>query len=118
MDSPDLLTRDQLSTIENFKVAPSPEELLIGKDLRGDIMNLLNEIEKRLRSEVELTCIKAIKTVFERVDELDFLNKRAILVYVREISGLSPKRLSEAMASIRGHYRKLTKGEDSLNLFF
>ena len=118
MDSPDLLSRDQITTIENYKVAPAPDDLLINRELRNDIMNLLNEIEKRLKSEVELSCIQAIKTVFDRVDELDFLNKRAILVYVREISGLSPKRLSEAMASIRGHYRKLTNGEDRLNLFF
>ena len=51
-------------------------------------------------------------TVFETIDQLDFLNKRAIFVYVRDISGLSPKQLSVAMSIIRKHYRALVKGPD------
>ena len=46
------------------------------------------------------------------MDQLDFLNKRAIFVYVRDISGLSPKQLSVAMSIIRKHYRALIKTEE------
>ena len=45
------------------------------------------------------------------VDQLDFLNKRAIFVYVRDISGLNSKQLSASMSSIRKLYREL-KQED------
>ena len=78
----------------------------------------LKEIEKCVKSETEKTCISAIQTVFKNIDDLDFLNKRAILIYVRDISGLTPKQLSVAMSSIRKHYRRLTKGEEKFNLFF
>ena len=54
---------------------------------------------------------------FKNIDELDFLNKRAILVYVRDISGLSPKQLSVAMSSIRKHYRRLVGPDLKYDLF-
>ena len=49
--------------------------------------------------------MQAIRTVFQNIDNLDFLNKRAIYVYVREISGLTSKQLSVAMSKIRKHYK-------------
>ena len=43
---------------------------------------------------MKFLCAQAIRTVFVNIDNLDFLNKRAIYVYVREISGLTSKQLS------------------------
>tara|TARA_A100001011_G_C14146565_1_gene772131 strand:- start:318 stop:1052 length:735 start_codon:yes stop_codon:yes gene_type:complete len=118
IDSPKGLTPDQARLFESYDVMPAPDEILISRNLRNEIQILLKEIEKCVSSETEKTCISAIQTVFKNVDELDFLNKRAILIYVRDISGLSPKQLSVAMSSIRKHYRRLTKGEEKFNLFF
>jgi hypothetical protein len=56
-------------------------------------------------------------TVFESIDDLDFLNKRAVFVYVRDISGLTPKQLSVAMSTIRKHYRELTHGGGEFDIF-
>lgn len=118
IDTPGAMSKRQEAIFEAHDIVPPPDEILISRNLRNDIQELLKEIEKCVTSETEKTCITAIQTVFKNVDELDFLNKRAILIYVRDISGLSPKQLSVAMSSIRKHYRRLTKGDEKFNLFF
>ena len=45
------------------------------------------------------------------------LNKRAVFVYIRDISGLNPKQLSIAMSVIRKHYKALKK-TDRYDIFF
>ena len=116
-DNPEGMTMLQREMYESHDVIPPPDELLINRNLRNEIQNLLSEIQGIVTSESEKSCISAVITVFKNIDELDFLNKRAILVYVREISGLSPKQLSVAMSSIRKHYRRLTGATGEFNLF-
>ena len=79
--------------------------------------NLLVEIRKRLTNENEISCMDAVIKLFDSIDDLDLLNKRAIFVYMRDLSNLTPKQLSSAMSAIRKHYRDLTKRDD-LNIFF
>lgn len=116
IDDTDLLTQDQLYAIETYDVVPSPDEILISRNTRNEIKEVLRQIEQCVTSETEISCIKAIITVFDNIEELDFLNKRAVLIYVRDISGLTSKRLSVAMASIRKHYKRLTNGVEDLDL--
>ena len=73
---------------------------------------MIKELENRVKKQNEVLCVEAIKTVFDNVDNLDFLNKRAIYVYIREISGLNSKQLSVAMSKIRKHYKAIiSEGE-------
>jgi hypothetical protein len=39
------------------------------------------------------------------VDNIDFLNKSAVLLYLRELSGLTSKQLTTALQSIKRRYR-------------
>lgn len=103
--------RDKQTYAESDIVLP-PDEMMIKQNFRSEIMKVLEEIQKRVTGENEKKCINAVVTVFETVDQLDFLNKRAIFVYVRDISGLSPKQLSVAMSIIRKHYRSMVHGTD------
>ena len=64
-----------------------------------------------------MACIDAIISLFERVDDLELLNKRAVFIYLRDISNLSPKQLSVTMSTIRKHYRDIT-GRDDFSLVF
>lgn len=107
MDAPELLSIDQSEDIEIYEVAPSPDDILIEREKREELDSVLKEIQSSAESESEQACIRAIISVFNRVDDLDFLNKRAIRIYVRDISGLSSKKLSVAMTSIRNHYRQI-----------
>lgn len=118
IDAPELLTQDQLHAIETYDIMPAPDEILINRNIRTEIGDLLKEIEKCVSGDAESACIKAIITVFDNIDDLDFLNKRAVLIYVRDISGLTSKKLSVAMSAIRKHYKRLTNGDEKYNFLF
>lgn len=109
IDDKDNLNQKDLSAIANSQIAKSPEDMLDDIESREEIIRMLYQIEKKITAPNELICINAIKTVFENIDDLDYLNKRALFVYVREISGLNQKQLSIALASIRRHYRDFKK---------
>jgi hypothetical protein len=114
IEQPEMLTLEQSQEIEAYSVAPSPDDILIERNRRADIMEILAEIDDIVEAEHEKACIKAVISVFERVDELDFLNKRAVRIYIRDISGLTSKKLSIAMSSIRSLYREITQCEIDL----
>ena len=111
-----LSSKDKLQ-IENYSKVRSPEKEMMIKETKSDLQEIFQKILKRLTSENEILCMKAIIEVFSKVDQLDLLNKRAIFVYLREISGLNPKQLSIAMSNIRKHYREIVKN-DKYNLIF
>lgn len=111
-----LSNRDKTS-IEMHEKIMSPERKMMIEETKGELKEIFKKIEKKISSENEILCMKAIIEVFEKVDQLDFLNKRAVFVYLREISGLNPKQLSIAMSNIRKHYREIVKN-DKYNLIF
>ena len=82
----------------------------------------LHEMNRKIRDKVtnanEKLCIEAIISLFNNINDLDFLNKRAVFVYLRELSGLNAKQLSVAMSSIRKHYREISKTGSGNSLFF
>ena len=112
VDHQEGMSRRDKQTYASHDVILPPDEEMIKQNFRNEIMEVLAEIKGRVSGENEKKCIDAVITVFETVDQLDFLNKRAIFVYVRDISGLSPKQLSVAMSIIRKHYRSLVRGPD------
>jgi hypothetical protein len=91
----------------NGQYVAAPSSSIEKAEKTEEIRNLFFEIKKRVRNEREVKCVEAIIEIFNKVDELDFLNKRAIFVYVREMSGLNSKQLSVCMSSIRKIYRQL-----------
>ena len=95
--------------IATYQVVPGPDEILEKRNFKNEMMAVIGELEGRVKKQNEVLCVEAIKTVFNNVDNLDFLNKRAIFVYVREISGLNSKQLSSSMSNIRRHYRQIKK---------
>ena len=70
------------------------------------VVSLLYEIRTKVKSENELACINSIITIFENIDDIDLLNKSALLLYMRELSGLSPKQLTTSMQNIKKQYKK------------
>jgi len=74
------------------------------------------EIRDRLVQEHEKLCMEAIIKIFQNIDDIDFFNKRAIFVYIREMTNLSTKQISTAMSSIKRHYRE-TMSECDFDIF-
>ena len=111
-----ILSSKDKATIAGHSVAPSPQEILEQGEMRDRIMDVIDEIDSRVKKPNEVLCAKAIRTVFENIDNLDFLNKRAIYVYVREISGLTSKQLSVSMSKIRKHYKEIVHDDRIVDL--
>ena len=112
-----VLSRTDKASIENFQIIPSQETLMIIQQNKEMLDVLFLKIKNRLTNQNEIACVNAIITLFNKIEELDFLNKRAVFVYMRELSNLTPKQLSVAMSNIRKHYREIVKGNDDLNFF-
>ena len=99
------------TAILNYQVSAAPDDIMIKKELQGEIRKVLAIIRERVVSANDISCVEAITVVFDKIDDLDLLNKRAIYVYIREISGLNSKQLSTSMSTVRKLYRQI-KGED------
>ncbi len=99
--------------------ASNPEEQMIAEERQQQVYDTIDYMCKMITDHREKKCIEAIKVVFENIDSLDFLNKRAVLVYLREISGLNNAELSSALSSIRKVYKQINKDveEDLFDLF-
>jgi|LauGreDrversion4_2_1035121.scaffolds.fasta_scaffold01934_3 hypothetical protein len=106
LDDPSSLTDHETVIVEEFNMIPSQDVIVDAVDAVENTVRHLYEIRARVKTENELTCINAIITIFENIDEIDLLNKSAVLLYMRELSGLSPKQLTTAMQSIKRYYKK------------
>ena len=97
----------------------NPETQMIAAERQQQIYDTIDYMCRTITDNREKRCIEAIKVVFENIDNLDFLNKRAVLVYLREISGLNNAELSSALSSIRKVYKQINKdlADDLFDLF-
>lgn len=116
IDDTESLTINEQRTIEEHSIIPSQETIFENQNMANKILELLYEIRSKVKTENELICINSIITIFENIDEIDLLNKSAILLYMRELSGLTPKQLTTAVQSIKKHYRR-TKIDSRFKLF-
>ena len=106
LDDPTGLTAHEHLIIEEHHMLPSQDEMLNATRSVENTLSMLFEIRSKVKTENELVCINSIITIFENIDDIDLLNKGAILLYMRELSGLSPKQLTTTMHAIKKLYRK------------
>ena len=107
LDDLSSLTNHEKNIIEEYNVIPSQDITLEDLFSSDSISTVLYEIREKVKTENELMCINSIITIFENIDEIDLLNKNAILLYMRELSGLSPKQLTTTMQAVKKYYRRL-----------
>jgi|TARA_Y100000034_G_C6852203_1_gene386720 hypothetical protein len=117
IDDPGGMSSAQQAAYEKHDFVPSPDDQMIKSQQRDEILKLLDVMRVKLTNENELLCLQAIETLFGSIEQLDLLSKRAVLVYIREISGLDKKQMAKAMSSIRRHYRRMAGPDTEFNLF-
>ena len=54
----------------------------------------------------EKRVIQAIRILFEESDNIEIFNKKAIYLYIREITGLNTKQVVSSLNRIRARYRE------------
>lgn len=57
----------------------------------------------------ELLVYNAIRELFSSAEELDILNKKAIYLYLRELTGLTTKQIVSQLNKMRKKYRTFKK---------
>jgi hypothetical protein len=105
-DSISMSNKDK-QTIAHHAIVESPDDIMINDEQREYIKEILIKINKRLIDENEKICMQAIMTIFDHVEDIDILHKRAVFVYIRDISNLTQKQLSIALSSIRKYYKEI-----------
>lgn len=106
LDDPEALTINDQQVIEENNIVQPQDIALDREHATQNIIEILYDIRNKVKTENELLCINSIITIFENINEIDLLNKSAILLYLRELSGLSPKQLTTSLQNIKKHYRK------------
>lgn len=112
LDFKEGLSQADLDAIERNNVIPGYDEIVSTAEMHDFLTRLVAELETRVRTDNEKATIDAIKIIIDRIDEIDLLSKRAVLLYIREITGLSSKQLSIVLSSLKKHYRELRKTEE------
>jgi hypothetical protein len=111
------LTANQRLQIEEYSVIQSPDVIMIQAEMKSEIIKMLMDMKCKLNNENELKCLHAIETLFNSIDELELLNKRAVYVYLREISGLDRKMLSKVITNIKKQYQLMSKNDSKYFIF-
>lgn len=114
LDNKDDISKEDLEIIETFKIMPSYDETLTVAEQHEQLIRLLEAIKTRAKTENELICINAIKVILDTIEDIDLLSKRAILTYLKEMTGLPPKTLSLVLSAIRKSYKELKKNQEFL----
>jgi hypothetical protein len=110
-DDKDSFTNADLERYESYNIVPSYEDIIAEAEKNLQLQEIMEEIELRVKTDNEKACVNAIKQIVDNLGDLEILNKRAVLLYIRELTQLSSKQLSVVLASIKKHYREIKKLE-------
>lgn len=111
-DNKDAFSNADLAAFEAFNIVPSYEDLVEEAEVKKLLGKLVDELAHRVRTENEIATVNAISQIVDNLENIDILNKRAVLLYIREITGLTSKQLSVVLASLKKHYREIKKQEE------
>jgi hypothetical protein len=111
LNDTDHLNRDTQKQISEYIELPSTEELMIRREKRFEQVARVKSIRNQLSDARDLATMGAVERLFDSVEELDFINKQSIYVYLTEISGLEKKVVTKSMSKIRKIYAQILAEE-------
>lgn len=88
-EAPEEFTFLEKTKLSEIEIDDSYEEKIRKNEQPKIVKKIIEFIREQVKDERDKKCIDAIFQVFDNVDNLDYLNKRAVFVYLREISGLN-----------------------------
>tara|TARA_B100000212_G_scaffold240799_2_gene183448 strand:- start:2707 stop:3438 length:732 start_codon:yes stop_codon:yes gene_type:complete len=106
LDDKDSLTNQDKEVIYDQEYTDPEGLIALSKNRFKVIMEIVDFIEEEIKEDRDKRCCIAIRKIYNSIDEIDFFNKRAVFVYLREISGLNSTELSASLSNIRKIYRK------------
>jgi len=117
IEDKNIFTSQESHSFDMRNITTDPEKVMVAQAQSKLLMDMLLHLSGVARTDNEIACMSAIKTLFDNIDNLEFLNKRAVFVYLREMSGLTPKQLTTTISNLKKKYRGL-KEKDEFRIFF
>ena len=102
----------ELNSAQNISNNPVMEDIL-QKEFWVSFYDELSSWDSTKMSENELMVYNAIRELFASVDDLDMLNKKAVYLYMREITGLNTKQIVSQLNKMRKRYRNFKRNWDN-----
>jgi len=106
LDDKDSLSNRDKDMIFNKEYVDDSDLIEANEKMFKVIIEIIDHIEHELKEERDKKCCIAIRKIYNSIEDLEFFNKRAVFVYLREISGLDSTELSASLSNIRKIYRK------------
>ena len=72
-------------------------------------MSEVNSWEQLKMKETEERVLKAVKILLESAEDIEIFNKKAIYLYLRELTGLNTKQIVNNLNKMRIRYRVFKK---------
>lgn len=113
IDNIDLGSAIRDKDIDEKLITKSAESEIIDMENLQAIRDRVKKIRMGLDDEKDLIVIDSIEKVFDAADNLDFMNRSALFVYIRELSGLDRRAISKSMSRIRRVYAGIRDAERS-----
>ncbi len=102
----------EINNAQNISNNPVLEEIL-HKEFWQSFYTELESWDTSKMSENETQVYNAIRELFSSVDDLDMLNKKAVYLYLREITGLNTKQIVSQLNKMRKRYKNFKRNWDN-----
>jgi hypothetical protein len=109
MESDSGISPADVRAIEEYAILPAQDDIIDHDLAHKTTMIILQDIKETATSDHEKLCINAIIKLFQDIDSIDLLNKNSVMLLLRELSKLSPKRLTASLQNLKKTYRKFRK---------
>jgi hypothetical protein len=111
MEDRGIMSEIEMVPFDIYKHDPLSNTETLHNETVDNIGKMLDIVKNKLSCDNDKICMDSIIKLFENIDSLESLNKRAVFVYVRDMTNLTPKQLSSSMSAIRKHYREVSKNQ-------
>ena len=109
LDNKDQFSAREIEIIENHHIVPAPDEFVSEEEMFNGVKNLIDKITDKTKTKNEEICLEAIKLLFDNVNDLEIINKRAAMIYIRNITNMSPKQLSIVLSVLKKYYKEIKR---------
>lgn len=110
IDHPESAIIDSI-LLKSGQVQDSAEEMMVHEDHIQDLRTVIESVKSKLNKEQDIQVASAVLHIFDNIDSLDYVNKRAVFIYIREYCGINSKALSSSLSRMRNIYRQMKKTE-------
>lgn len=97
--------------VDENLIEKSAETLIINEETIIEIRSRIGKIRNGLDDERDLIVMEAIEKVFDSAENLDFMTRSALFIYIRDLCGFDKRTISRSMSRIRKVYKKVCENE-------